>query len=471
MRDKSILIKTIQLIVIVLLYHISGSNSLFLYASTLSLYNIFLGCFSHITIKESLIKNNNYNSKMKVLKFVTINIMVFYLLFLLLSIFIGDALNIFLNIEKTFLPYLIMGISIITEPMIKILLEYLESYNKPKLSNSLLNMYYIIEFILLIIISVLVIKVIKLPIHISISLLYLSKIISFIILLVIIYLSFKKIKVDKVKKREELKINYKKEVKHILINNSYKSVIEVIKNVYIYVSIILLYMVLSSRYSYDLDMIEKDITFLYLYGMYIISFIVDMIIFLTRKKGSIINYIYQVFEKILIISIIIGVTSPLICKVIFLSSDNSIYLVMLGFLSIFMCLYNITYDYIKNTKVIYISLIVGMVLKLVFTIPLINSFYRMGYNLIYGDIISTMISMAMSVIINYIYIKLNNKNERTFEKILSSLYESILLCIVLVMLQFIIPIKTDSYIRTIFTLVFYIMVSIMCIKLRKKKRG
>lgn len=473
MKDKNIVFKLIQLLTIILLYYISGNNSLFLYASTLSVYNIFLSCFSHITLKETFKKINYDYSKFKILKYISINIIIICTLFVLLSILISDTTNIFLNIENTFLPYLIMSLSIITEPIIKILLEYLESYNKPKLSANLLNVYYILDSIFLLIISIISINIIKLPINISVSLLYLSKILSFLIILVIIYLVLKKLNINLIKTREEKQINYKNEIKDILKNDSYKSIINLVKNSYYYISIIILYAVLTTRYSYNIEIIEKDLTFIYLYGIFIINFIIDIIKILTKsinRKENVINYIYKIFQNILTISIILGITSPLICKIIFYSDNNSIYLMMLSLLSISIVLFDITYNYVKNKKVIYISLIVGIISKLILTVPLINSFYRMGYNLIYGDIISTIISMSISVMINYIYIKLNNKSEKTLENILVTLYESIILCIILVLLQFVVPVKTDSYIKALLTLILYISISIMFIKL-KKKRG
>ena len=470
MKDKDIIIKTIQTITIVLIYHISKNNNLFLFASTLSLYNVFSSCFSHITLKETLQKNDSYKNKNKIIRYTTINILIIYLIFILLSIFIGDAFNTALNVENTFLPYLMMGLSLITEPLLKIYLEYLNSYNKPKLSKNLLIVYYILESILLLIISIITLKIIKLPTYISISLFYLSKIISFITILIIIYLNLKKIKVDKIK--EVQRVNYKKEVKNILTNNLHKSIIKVIKNSYYYISIILLYSVLSNRYNYDLELIEKNITFIYLYGLSIINLIIKVILSSKEKKEdtNIIEYIYNSFENTLITSIIIGITSPLICKILFLTNENNIYFTMLSILSIFIVLYKVTFEYTKNNKIIYISLLTGIISKLILTIPLINSFYRMGYNLVYGDIISTIISLSLSSIINYIYIKLNNKTEKTFEKILKTMYESILLCIVLLILQFIIPIKTNNYILALLILMFYITVSIICIRL-KKKRG
>lgn len=474
MKDRKINIKLLGLITIILLYYISGSKSMFLYASTLSLYNVFISCFNHITLKETYKKIEYNHSKYKILKYTIINIIIVSLLFVLLSIFISDAINIFLKIENTFLPYLIMSLSIITEPIIKVLLEYLESYKKTKISNNILNIYYILEMITLIILSIITFRFTKLPIHISISLLYLSKIFSFVVVGILIFTKIKKLKLNLIKLREEKQISYKKEIKEILINNSHISVINLIKNSYYYISLIVLYAILTTRYSYRIDIIEKDLTFIYLYGMNILNFIIDIVSTITKntnKKENIINYIYVSFKNIITVAIIFGITSPLISKIIFNDNSNSIYLVMIILLSIFIVLYNTTFENMKSKKIIYISLISGIICKLVSIIPLINSFYRMGYNLIYGDIISTIIGMFVSVIINYICIKLKNKKEKTLEKILVTLYESVLLCIILVLLQFIVPVKTDSYIKALFTLILYIFVSIMFINLKKKKRG
>lgn len=472
MKEKKIPIKLLGVITIIILYYISGSKSLFLYASTLSLYNIFISCFNHITLKETCKKIEYNHSRTKILKYTIINIIIISLLFTLLSIFISDAINIFLKIENTFLPYLIMSLTIITEPIIKVLSEYLGSYKKDNLSNSLLNLYYILEMATLIIISIITLRFIKIPIHIAVSLLYLPKIISFIAVGTLIITKIKKLNL--IKEKEAKRISYKKEIKEILVKNNHISIINLIKNSYYYTSLIILYAVLSTRYSYRIDIIEKDLTFIYLYGIYILNFIVDIVSTITKntnKKESIINYIYILFKNIITIAIIFGITSPLISKIVFNNINNYIYLVMIILLAIFIVLYNITFENVKSKKIIYISLIFGIICKLVSIIPLINSFYRMGYNLIYGDIISTIIGMSISIIINYISIKIKNKKERTLEKILVTLYESIILCIILVLLQFIVPIKTDSYIKALFTLVLYISISIMFINLKKKKRG
>ena len=472
MKDRNKIIKFIELISLILLYYISGKNSLFIYVITLSLYNIYLSCFSHITIKGSLKKTSNDYSKFKILVYSSLSVIVVCLLFIVLSILMSDTLNILLNIKNTFLPYIIMSISVMTEPLVKLSLEYLESYNKPKLSNRLLNTYYILERIFLITIALLSITIFKLPIHISVSLLYLSKVLTLIFVGVIIYLVLKKQNISL--KREQDTISYKKEIQGILKNNSHKSVIYLVKNSYYYISVIILYTILSSKYSYSIDLIANTITFIYLYALSITNFIIDNVLSIIKnpeKKTNVINQIIHVFRCMLRISIVIAITSPLICKIIFTDNSNSIYLMMFSFLSIFISLYNITFDNIKNKKIIYTSLIIGVISKIILVVPLIHSFHRMGYNLVYGDIISTIISMFISVIINYIYLKNRNKLEKTLEKILTTLYENMLLCIILVILQFIIPIRTNSYIMSIIYLLIYVLISIIFIKFQKEKRG
>ena len=174
----------------------------------------------------------------------------------------------------------------------------------------------------------------------------------------------------------------------------------------------------------------------------------------------------------LYLTIIIGMISPLICKILFNDHTISIYLMMTNLMGLFIALYNLTTENIKNKQVISISITSGLITKLILIVPLINSFYRMGYNLIYGDIISTIIGLLITIIINYIYIKnKQRKKENNFEIILKTLYENILLCIILTICQFVIPTKTDNYFKAILLITIYILISIIYLKLKDKKRG
>ena len=150
----------------------------------------------------------------------------------------------------------------------------------------------------LIIISIVTLRLTKLPIHISISLLYLSKIIAFISIIIIIYLILKKQNI-KIEKTKENILKYKNEIKEILTNNNHKSIINIIKNSYYYISIIILYMILSTKYSYSINHVTEVLTFIYLFAITIIDFITNIVISITKnndKKINIISHILNIFK-------------------------------------------------------------------------------------------------------------------------------------------------------------------------------
>lgn len=442
---------------------------MFIYLLTIILYNIYVSSFNHIKIKDKLNKIDNNYQKLKIIKYTSLCIGGITLIYVLLSLLISESVNIFLNINKTLLTFIMMSISVVSVPILNLIIEYLEASNKPKVANRLYYTYYVLELTIFLIISFLSINVFKLPVYIMPALLYFPKIISLILIIVIFYLIIKN---QNIEKNDNNEIKYTKELKNILKRDTHYSMIEICKYGSYYISTIVLYLVLSTRYSYDINTIEKDLVFIYLYGITIMEFIVRITLkYVEKKAKNVIIELLEIFRYLSIIAIILAITSPLICKIIFNQSNNSIYLAMLGFLAIFIGLFIKTFSHIKNKKIIYISLLVGILSKIILIVPLINSFYRMGYNLIYGDIISTIISLFLSIIINYIYLKNKFKKEKILDKILTTLYENMILCILLIILQFIIPIKTNNYIITVLIFVVYLAVSVLFFRVKKKERG
>ena len=458
-ENKKLVLKTLKLLSIIILYYIIGKNNIFPYILSLSLYNIFISCFNHISIQDSLKKLNFQKSKSKLFKLMLLVISIISIIFLLLSILISDLLSVLLSINNITLLFVFMGLSIITKPLINLLSEYYEN-------KRIKVIYDILDNILLLLISLFIFRIFKINKTNILSLLYLSKILSAIFIIVILYL----IRRPK-KQNTEDNINYKKEIKLVLKNNNQKSIIEIVKHTYYYISIILIYLILSTRYNYDVSELGSIITFIYFYSLKIIEYLIYLAKLITKDSTNIITEkIYRTFKMMLTITIIFGIISPLTCKIIFNNPSYSIYLTMVNFLAIFILLYDITYENIKNNKIIYISLLTGIISKIIITIPLINSFYRMGYNLVYGDILSTIIAMFISIIINYIYLKTINKSKvNYFEKILDILYDNILLCIILLLVQFIIPIDTRNYLKSCGLIIIYIILSITFIKIKNKK--
>lgn len=210
MRDKNILIKTMQCLIILALYYIIGNKNIFPYVLSLSLYNIFISSFSHITIKESLKKIKSNYTKNKLLKILIIIISIISLAFLLLSIVTSDIVNTILNINDIFLVFLFMGLTVMIEPILNILLDYIENTKSKKLSIIIYDLYHILDFITILIIAIFTFRIYSLKNNIAISLLYLSKVFSILMIITLLYL----IK-DKNKKviKEKENYNYKLELK------------------------------------------------------------------------------------------------------------------------------------------------------------------------------------------------------------------------------------------------------------------
>jgi len=478
MREKDIfIVKTVKLLSIILLYYIVGTKNLFLYVLSLSLYEILSSFFCHISFKERLSKLENNCDKYKIYRFTIAGICIISSIFLLLGIVVSDIISILLNISDILLIFIFMGISVAILPLVKVTSEYYENINKNIKYQKLINLYYLFDNILLLIISLLVFRLFNVKESVAVSLLYLSKIISGLLILGFIYL------INRGRDNSggySKKVNYYYELKKIFFSNNTKKIIRIVKNSYYYISIIVLYIILSTRYNYMAYEIGNILSFVYFYALSIIQYLVYIVKYINDNlpsKITIINKIYSNFRIMLSLIIFFGIISPIICKLLFNNSDYAIYLSMVNMMAIFVLLYDIVYENVNNKKVIYVSLIIGIISKLVLIVPLINSFYRMGYNLIYGDILSTIIGMFLSIAVNYIYIvNTNVSSEKYFEKFLKILFDNIVFCIVLVLIQFIIPMNTDNYFKALgllwlYLLCIYVVIKIKHIKLRGKKRG
>lgn len=461
--------KVINCLLLIPLYYIMGAKNIFLYVLSFALYKVFLACFKNVTITDVLNKYQDSYGKYKIFKLTILIIGVISLIFLLLSIMISDVIGNLLKINNSFITFFMMGLSICWEPITKISLEYIDNLNYKKLYKGIYNLYNYLEMGLLLIIALVVFINNKMSIDVANGMLYLAKIISALIVNGIIYIIvFRKRK--NVKSRESQKIDYKYEIKRIFNRDNVLRIVGIGEGMYYYFSIIILYLMLSKRYSYMIENVVVIISFLYFYVFKIVNFIGEMLIRKYSKQEKILNKIYGIFDNYLKLAIVLGIMAPLICFVIFNNSTLGIYLIMGSFLGIFMTLFKVTFKELGNHKLGYLSLGLGIMAKIILMIPLVDSFYRMGYNLVYGDIISTIIGMSISIVVNYIYFKNKERDERFFEKLLRSMYESIFLCIILVVMQFIIPIRTDNYIYSLLLMVIYGYASSLFIKFKKKKR-
>ena len=258
------IIKLLNFLKIIPFYYITKSDSIYLYLLSISLYNIYSVLFSDVSIFPYIkdkyyiyVKNKIFFAAIKKLLFIN-------MFFIVISIVLSDITSIIFNIDHTFIVFLIMSLTISLDRMVLLFKEYILSFKYKKLANNIYYLYYYLDIFLFLLIALICFRILKLPNYISISCLYLSKMISFLIVTIISYFKTKSI-IVKDNKMDDKNINYKKINKEIFkIDN--KSIALIFRNSYIYISVLMMYLILNSRYNYEIEYISNNVVFLYYYS-------------------------------------------------------------------------------------------------------------------------------------------------------------------------------------------------------------
>lgn len=433
--SKKIICFILGLILLIILNLTVNSTDLFSLLLVFSLYLIFINTFSNI----------KYNSKSSNLLFPSIIVIVFIsLIYALISYIIGN-----LFFEEIKYIFLSMGMTIFIYPTINIIKQYLNLNNKKK-NSLLISIIYSFFNLISIIIILLLYNFTSINVNTLISSLFLEQ---YIPLIIIVILNYKIFKIKKVKLEQ---------LKPIFLANIKKTFISLSILAFYYMSLIFLYFSLTNKYLYDYQVVATLLVDVYFYYYYFIILIT--IFFYPKKIDEDINTTYiKLFNKLLPLTILISILSGPLLLVFFGSNTNAYIFSLLIYLSLFLIMYNIAMNLLINKKNFNIVLITALLLKIITTIPLINSLYRMGYSMIYGDIISTILSLFIPIVITIIYFnnvhKLNFSNY--FSSVINIIYENLILCIILILLQLLVPLKTNNIIEAIGIITIYVIVYII----------
>ena len=197
--------------------------------------------------------------------------------------------------------------------------------------------------------------------------------------------------------------------------------------------------VFFKKYNYSYDTIGNYITNIYLYGIGVIYFIYKIInnIYIdsfNELKNKIINKneynIYNFINKIINVTISLMVLLIIISKPInnILFNGSTINIILdVSYLLFFYIFYEVIINInmiCNKEKNVIIILLIGLVISLITSIPIINSSYRMGYNLVSGSIMSIILGITISTIIGIILIrnKLKLSLLDNFNNILNIIY-------------------------------------------------
>ena len=140
-----------------------------------------------------------------------------------------------------------------------------------------------------------------------------------------------------------------------------------------------------------------------------------------------------------------------------IGSQLLVYFIFTGlFSSIFTVLVTII-QLFKDYKALFISLIIGVLIKLLFNINMIGSFYREGLPPYYGVITATIFGYIVSIIYCFIYLTI--KKKVNFEKLTNTFFDilcgSFLMIIILVLIKLIIPFNSISRFMNLFIIIIY----------------
>lgn len=469
------ILNILYFLLMIFLFYFTKDSNMLLFTMSFSMFIIFSSLFSSTSIKDKINKFNNnkyYYSSNKVFKYTIIFISIIILMLMLISY----LFSLLINIKGITLVNICMCIYLYTNVIMKIEGEYI--------NNKIINIYNIINIILVFISIILLYKVFHFDNYINICILYLINIINFIFFNIMFYIFiFRKNKY--VKKREENKINYIKEAKNCLITDKINTIFNIIKSSYIYFSIIILYFILINKYNYSYDTIGNYITSIYLYGIGVIYFIYKIInnIYIdsfNELKNKIINKneynIYNFINKIINVTISLMVLLIIISKPInnILFNGSTINIILdVSYLLFFYIFYEVIINInmiCNKEKNVIIILLIGLVISLITSIPIINSSYRMGYNLVSGSIMSIILGITISTIIGIILIrnKLKLSLLDNFNNILNIIYSNIIYTLILVLFTFIVKVDIDKIFNSILVIIFYIFISIVFYIIKKK---
>ena len=469
------IINILYFLLMIFLFYFTKDSNMLLFTMSFSMFIIFSSLFSSTSIKDKINKFNNnkyYYSSNRVFKYTIIFISIIILMLMLISY----LFSLLINIKGITLVNICMCIYLYTNIIMKIEGEYI--------NNKIINIYNIINIILVFISIILLYKVFHFDNYINICILYLINIINFIFFNIMFYIFiFRKNKYAK--KREENKINYIKEVKDCLITDKINTIFNIIKSSYIYFSIIILYFILINKYNYSYDTIGNYITNIYLYGIGVIYFIYKIINniyidsfnelknkIINKNEYNIYNFINKIINVIISLMVLLIIISKPINNILFNGSTINIILdvsYLLFFYIFYEVIININMICNKEKNVI-IILLIGLVISLITSIPIINSSYRMGYNLVSGSIMSIILGITISTIIGIILIrnKLKLSLLDNFNNILNIIYSNIIYTLILVLFTFIVKVDIDKIFNSVLVIIFYIFISIVFYIIKKK---
>jgi len=489
-----VLSKVIGILYVILLYPMLGEKGGALYGYAYAIYSLFLGisiagvpfAISKITSEyEALGYIYTKEKAYKIGKiFISMLGIISFLLMFIFSkqvgyFFIGDIKG-GNTVEDVAFVVKIISSALLIVPILSVSRGYLQGHKYIATSSISQVIEQISRVSFLLIGTYLALNILKIGLTKSVGIAVFAATFGAFVAYIFLYLKIKKEHLDNedyVIKKEEEKISTKHILKKILMYAIPFILIDSIKSLFNFVDLSSVNKVMVSL-GYPFSEAEEVASILSTWGgkleaiVYAIStgLVISMIPHITtsfalgdkediKKK---VNTSIQVLLFVLIpLVIMISVLTVPIWNV-FYGQNELAYTVFRVFIlgTLFVALYNLTcsiLNCISESKIVILSIAVGLILKIIFNPALMNSMNLLGFHPSYGVTLASIIAFVVASLINLYYIK--NKvgidYKETFSKIGNILFGTSIMLLVMLLFQFLIPLNNESRIISLFIVGFY----------------
>jgi len=378
------LVKIMSIFFILLLFYLTKDKEILSLTVSFNMYILFSSLFSNINVE-----NNNY----KLFKLNILLMVILGLFLIVISYFVG----VLLNIHKLNIINIFMVLALLSNVILNYTIKYVKCLGYKKLNNNIVDVSDVIKISIKIILVILLFGIFSTATYINVILLYLVDILISTMLLLIMYIFI----IKKNKKEYKDDLNIISEIKKNLVGKKLDVIYNLVRSSYIYISIIILYFVLTNKYNYNYTDVSTSITNTYFYGLIFIYFVHKALkkIMNINLKDNFIGNFKEIIKVLLTVTVFLTIVSKPISYLLFRSDNNIIVnlIPLLFFYTLYEFIININMIYNKDKNII-IALMLGILIKVIFEVPLINTVYRMGYSLTLGSVLSIVLGLIIIII-------------------------------------------------------------------------
>lgn len=490
--------KFLGIVYVIPFYSIIGEQNGSLYGYAYTIYNLFLA-LSTVGIPPAmskLISEYNtlgyYNTKERAYRLgkklmLIISVVVFIILFTMAPIIakaiIGDATG-GNSIEDIAFVVRVISTAILVVPLLSISKGYLQGHKFIAPSSYSQILEQIIRIIVILVGSYTFLNVFKLGMTNAIGVAVFGATVGAIGALIYVLYKIHKNKsqlnIDEPIKAEEKKITNKEILKKIITYSLPFIMFGLTMSIYEFIDMVTIVKTLTHNLGFSTVDAESIIGVMNTWGNKLNSIVIAISIGLTtslvpnitssyvaKKYSDVKKKINQSLQILILVALPITIGLSILATPVF----NAFYGENIWgptvfkysvFIAIATCLFNTTIIILQSLnkyKTVFISIISGIVIKYILNVPLMILTHNLGFQGFYGAITATLIGIAVSVFINlYVLHKdeeLKVRYKQTLTTIIKVVYTLAIMCIVLLLMEFIIPIEGHGRMMSLLIVIIY----------------